>query len=380
MRNRKLAKRILTAVMVLSLSACGTVWADEDAENAAANDTGELTMAEAAAAVEGEWDQEAEFASAIESMDLSGVVSDCEEKDLTMSTHVSETDSSFLYCLAFKEAVETLSGGAMTVELYSNSQLYGQAEALQAVQQGTLDIANSDTTLLANYNPAASVLDMPCFLKSRNQAVALTSDPDVMGFINDAIGDSNMHLLSVVPMDFRNALCKDMDIDSVDDFKGFILRVPEAPHTIAAFEAIGATATVIPSSEAYTSVQTGVADGLEGNAEYIYLSKFYEVAKNLVQTHHIFSFLDFVMGKEAYEALTDNQKAVIDAAAEQAHGAFLHYTERLFPAMYKALQDEGVVFTEIDRQALVDATEEYRNNYITENGLEEVVEKINSIG
>lgn len=378
MKIKKLVSIVLSTIMVLSLSAFAVH--AEDAENAAANDSGELTMAEAAAAVEGDWDQEAEFASAIESMDLSGVVDGCEEKDLTMSTHVSETDSSFLYCLAFKEAVETLSGGAMTVELYSNSQLYGQAEALQAVQQGTLDIANSDTTLLANYNPAASVLDMPCFLKSRNQAVALTSDEEVMGFINDAIGESNMHLLSVVPMDFRNALCKDMDIDEVGDFKGFILRVPEAPHTIAAFEAIGATATVIPSSEAYTSVQTGVADGLEGNAEYIYLSKFYEVAKNLVQTHHIFSFLDFVMGKDAYEALTDNQKAVIDAAAEQAHGAFLHYTERLFPAMYKALQDNGVVFTEIDRQALVDATEEYRNNYIEENGLAEVVEKINSIG
>ena len=76
------------------------------------------------------------------------------------------------------------------------------------------------------------------------------------------------------------------------------MRTPEAPHTIAAFEAFGANPTVIPSGEAYTAVQTGVADGLEGHPEYVYLQKFYEVAQNYVQTKHVFTFTAYSMSQK----------------------------------------------------------------------------------
>lgn len=350
---KKLLSMILVAVLVLSLSV--VAFADDAL-----------------------WDQPAEFEKALATMDLSNVIEGVEKKSFTMSTHCTENDSNYLYALAFKQAVETLSGGAMTVNLYANGQLFGQSDALQAVQQGTLDIANSDTALLANYNPGAGVLDIPFLMKNREQAVRCVQDDEFAAFINDMISDSDMHLLSILPLNFRNALVKNMDIDSVDDFKGFIMRTPEAPHTIAAYEAIGATPTVIPSGEAYTSVQTGVADGLEGHAEYMVLQKFYEVAKNYVQTQHVFTFTDYVMSGKVYNSLTDKQKEVVDAAAKQAQGVHVAYTANLYPAMYATLEANGCKITEIDIQPFVDATAEYRNNYIAQYGLEDLVARVDS--
>lgn len=363
----KTSKRILTfvlaAMMILLLAACGS-----------------QPAADKPADAEKLWDQPAEFEKALATMDLSGVVADVEplDKALTMNTHCSEADSNYLYALAFQKAVETLSGGQMKVEVYANGQLFGQADALQAVQQGTLDIANSDTALLANYNPAAGVLDVPFLMKNRDQALRCVQDEEFAAFINDMIKDSDMHLLSILPLNFRNALVKNMDIDSVDDFKGFIMRTPEAPHTIAAYEAIGATPTVIPSGEAYTSVQTGVADGLEGHAEYMVLQKFYEVAKNYVQTQHVFTFTDYVMSAKVYNGLTDKQREVIDKAAKLAQGVHIAYTANLYPAMYATLEANGCKITEIDIQPFVDATEEYRNNYIEQYGLQDLIAKVNS--
>lgn len=326
----------------------------------------------------GTWDQKAEFRKGLDAMQLGNPVEGVEAVSFTMSTHCSETDSNYLYALAFQKAVDKLSGGKMSVNVYASGQLFGQADALQAIQQGTLDIANSDTALLANYNPAAGILDIPFLFANREQALKAVQDKEIVAYINRMIEGSGMHLLSVMPLNFRNAFCKDLKIASVEGFKGFIMRTPEAPHTIAAFEAIGATPTVIPSGEAYTSVQTGVADGLEGHAEYMWLQKFYEVAKNYVQTQHVFTFTDYVISKKVYDGLTDAQKAVIDRAADAALQVHINYTSQLYPAMYANLKDAGVKITEIDRKPFEDATADYRNKYVRENNLQELVDKINS--
>lgn len=376
----------LTGAMVLSLVACGssapdatTVAETVETTVAVSGKTEARNSADRTGGVAaGTWNQAAEFDKAIGTMDLSAKVNGCEAAELTLSTHCSETDSNYLYALAFEKAVEELSGGAMTIEVYGNGQLFGQADALQAIQQGTLDVANSDTALLANYNKAAGVLDIPFLFKNREQALKVVTDQEISAFIDGMIADSGMHLLSVLPLNFRNSLVKNMEIGAVEDFNNFIMRTPEAPHTIAAFEAIGAVPTVIPSGEAYTAVQTGVADGLEGHAEYMYLQKFYEVAKNYVQTEHVFTFTDYVMSKAVYDSLTDNQKKVIDAAAKEAQKVHMAYTANLYPAMYANLVGEGVKITEIDKQPFIDATADYRDNYVLENNIRELVDKINA--
>lgn len=380
--KKKMISLLLAGVMTVALTACGGSDSGSSTSTAATQTTGAVESANGVDRTGGyeanSWDQPSEFDKAMAVMDLTAVVDGCEAKSLTMSTHCSETDSNYLYALAFQKAVDTLSGGQMKVEVYGNGQLFGQNDALQALQHGTLDIANSDTALLANYNSVAGILDIPFLFKNRDQAVKAVQDEEISNYIDGLIADSDMHLLSLLPLNFRNALVKDMKIDSVDDFKGFIMRTPEAPHTIAAFEAIGATPTVIPSGEAYTAVQTGVADGLEGHAEYMWLQKFYEVAKNYVQTEHVFTFTDYVMSKKVYSGLTDKQKKVINEAAKQAQQVHLAYTAELFPHMYANLKSAGVKITEIDKQPFIDATEEYRSKYISENKLKEFVDKINS--
>ena len=46
--------------------------------------------------------------------------------------------------------------------------------------------------------------------------------------------------------------------------------------------------------------------------------------------------------------------------------------------MYANLKDAGVKITEIDRKPFEDATADYRNKYVKENNLQELVDKINS--
>ena len=146
--------------------------------------------------------------------------------------------------------------------------------------------------------------------------------------------------------------------------------------TIAAFEAIGANPIVIPSGEAYTAVQTGVADALEGHAEYMVLQKFYEVAKNYVQTQHVMTFTALNMSEQVYQSLTDEQKQAFAEAADEALDYFYDYTENLFEEKYAELEEQGVKITEIDRTPFEEACAPFIQEFIEENDLQDLYDQI----
>lgn len=301
------------------------------------------------------------------------------EMKLTLSHHVSDNDSNHVFATSFAEAVKDLSGGKMSVEIYPSGQLFGQADALSALSQGTLDIALSDTALFANYDPAGALFDMPYLIDSREQAIKMVKDDEIMNVMKDKMVVKGIRVLSVQPLYFRSSLVKDESINSIDGFKGLIMRTPEAPHTIAAFQAFGANPTVIPSGEAYTAVQTGVADGLEGHPEYVYLQKFYEVAKNYVQTNHVFTFTAYSMSQKKYDAMSDAQKEVIDKAVVVARDAFLDYTDTLFQEALANLEKQGAKITEVDLAPFKAATESYVSKFVADNDLQEIYDKIQNL-
>ena len=65
--------------------------------------------------------------------------------------------------------------------------------------------------------------------------------------------------------------------------------MPESAVYIKTFRLLGANPTPIPRGEVYTSLQTGVVDGMEGSSESVYTEKFYEVTKYLSKTFHIYA-------------------------------------------------------------------------------------------
>lgn len=351
---KKLLSILLAGTMIFALTACG-------GEKNASSDTKATNGGETAVAAK-------------------DVVQGVEPMELTLSHHVSENDSNHVYAEAFAKAVNDLSGGKMKVDVYANGQLFGQADALAALSQGTLDIALSDTALFANYNPAGALFDMPYLIDSREQAIKMVQDEEIINKVRDImIKSAGIRVINIQPLYFRSALVKNEKINSIDGFKGLIMRTPEAPHTIAAFQSFGANPTVIPSGEAYTAVQTGVADGLEGHPEYVLLQKFYEVAKNYVQTKHVFTFTAYSMSQKTYDKMTAPQKEVIDKATVVAQKAFLDYTSTLFEDAMAKLEKEGVKITQVDLKPFKESSADYVNKFVEKNNVKDIYDKIQKL-
>lgn len=299
---------------------------------------------------------------------------------LKLSHHVTEGDSNDILFNEFADLVSEKTNGEVEIDIYANGQLYGQKDGLEALTLGTLDLAMSDTSLWSNYDVSTGLLDMPYVFKSREHAIKVSSSDIVDPIKQKLIDSAGIRPIMIQCLDFRNTFLKDMEVSTYEDFKNLKIRVPEAPTIIKTYQNVGANPVVIPSGEAYTSVQTGVADGLEGHAEYMVLQKFYEVAKNYVQTQHVMTFTSLNMSEDVYTSLSDSHKTALNEAAREALEYFYEYTEELFAQKFDELEANGVTITDIDRTPFQDAVKPYVAEFVEEYGLQDLYAEIQKAG
>ena len=247
------------------------------------------------------------------------------------------------------------------------------------MKAGTLDMTIIDTGTLANYNPAAGILDMPYLFSTKEQAIETVSGDIGKDFMDMVTETTGIRPISLQTIAFRSTLLKDTVIETLDDFKGVKVRIPENPSIEACFSALGATPVAIPSGEAYTAVQTGVTNGLEGNIEYIAQMKFYEVANVFNLTEHVMTFTAFCMSDAVYQSLTAEQQTAIDEAAAEAMDYFYDLYEDIEADAKQAMVDAGVSFVEIDKAPLIEACAPALEEFVAENGLEDMYSAIQAL-
>lgn len=309
----------------------------------------------------------------------SGNTSSGGAKVLRLSTHLSGDHSTMQMAEKFKEILKEKSGGSLDVEFYTDGQLGGQTENCESLKAGTVDMTIIDTGTLANYNPKAGILDMPYLFASKDQAIAAVSGDVGQEFMDMVTESTGIRPISIQTIAFRNTLLKDKAMDSLADFQGVKVRIPENPSIEACFSALGATPVAIPSGEAYTSVQTGVTDGLEGNCEYIAQQKFYEVANTCSLTEHVMTFTAFCVSDAVYQSLTTEQQTAVNESAVEAMEFFYELYEEIDSNAIQAMKDGGVTFHELDKEPLMAACAPALEKFVSDNGLDDMYAAIQAL-
>ncbi|CAA0102849.1 Monocarboxylate 2-oxoacid-binding periplasmic protein [Zhongshania aliphaticivorans] len=120
------------------------------------------------------------------------------------------------------------------------------------------------------------------------------------------------------------------EINSLEDVKGLKMRIPGSGGEV--WNRLGGTSVTLPGGELYTSLQTGVIDATEWVAPYNDLAfGFHEVAKYYYYPgwHEPGSTLELIINKQAFEALPEDLKAIVETAARYANADMLdEYTAR----------------------------------------------------
>jgi C4-dicarboxylate-binding protein DctP len=218
--------------------------------------------------------------------------------------------------LKFKELAEKALPGRVQVQVFPNSQLFGDGKEMEALLLGDVQIIAPSLAKFPKYTPKLQVFDLP-FLFDDIQAVdAFQSGPQGKALL-ESIVSRGLRGLGYWHNGMKQLSTNKDKLTRPEDVKGLKFRIQASDVLEAQFRALGANPQKMAFSEVYQALQTGVVDGQENTWSNIYSQKFHEVQKTIAETNH--GVIDYMVVTNAkwWDGLApDIRKGLSEAMAE----------------------------------------------------------------
>jgi len=244
----------------------------------------------------------------------------------------------------------------LEARIYPANQLGEERAVVEAMQLGagaTMHIGG--TAIHNNFNKRMGVLDLPFMWINYDHAHHVLD-----GKVGETLAAEHEKLgLKVLGWQdswgYRNVVTTKKEIKKPEDLKGLKIRTIQTPTYVAALNAMGASATPMAFGEVYTSLQTGVLDGFEHASAVVYTGKYYEVAKYVTLTGHLFGPTVTVISKKEWDGYTDKEKQVVAAAAKLAQDVNRSLSVQRDAESLDKLKAKGMIVNPIDKTGFVKA-------------------------
>lgn len=353
--KKRVLNAALAALLALSLGACGgsakqeTKAGGEKQETKAASEKGESAESKA----EDASSQGAESASSTDYQVNEKAAADPKVKLVMaevnpLDTIVGKTD------LKFKEAVESISGGSISIDLQASGVLGSENDVLDSVLAGgdSIDISRISAFALTSYGGEKSkLLSVPFTFESREHFWKFAQSDLAKEFLEEP-KEKGLPIRGLFYGEegFRHFFTKEPAVE-VKDLKGRKLRVSNDPIMTGMVQGFGANPTVVPFNELYSALQTGVVDGAEQPMANYLSNAFPEVAPNLVLDGHTLGVIEIVISDKGWAKLTENQQKVLEEAGRIAGDYDREIAEQAEKEVLTKIKSSGVNVVEVTDKA-----------------------------
>lgn len=278
----------------------------------------------------------------------------------------------------FKEQVESLSGGSITIDLQASGVLGSENDVLDNILAGgdTIDLSRISAFALTSYGCKKSMLlSLPYTFVSREHWWNFANSDLAPDFLNEP-QELGLPVRGVFYGEegFRHFFTVD-PVSGIEDLAGMKLRVSNDPVMNGLVEGLGATPTVVSFNELYSALQTGVVDGAEQPIANYASNAFPEVANNLILDGHTLGAVQVVITDNAWNKLTANQQNAIMEAGKAAQEFNASLSEDEENRVLEELKADGCNVVEVPDKT---AWQEACAQVITDNtaGLEDLYQQL----
>lgn len=294
-----------------------------------------------------------------------------------IAAHVNTEDSSFhAGMVSFKENLEELSGGTITVEIHPNGELGGnENELVEKMATGTVDVIVAAPNFVAAIVPEADLFSIPYLYEDVEHWERVVTGEVGQKILDKIEAGTDFHPLGYWQCGVREYFGK-KPITVPDDLKGVKIRVHNSETIQSIWSALGAQPAVLAYNELYSGLQNNVIEAAENDLANILQQKFFEVGKYISMTNHDIATRYFMMSKDKYNLLTDEQKAWIDQAAEESCKEQWAFDRNLIEEARVELVKAGAIFNEVEMDEFVEKTAEVREKAAAKIGVADEFKKI----
>jgi len=215
--------------------------------------------------------------------------------------------------------VKDETGGSVEIQLFPGGQLGSSRDVIEATSTGAIQLVDEGAAQFGQFVPQFSILEAPYIWRDPAHVRTALSSP-LLDEVNKQLVDKRgMRIIGSTYYGKRHVTSGSKAIKTVEDMKGFKLRIPEVDTFRAMTEAWGARPTPLNFSELYLALSQGAVDGQENPLPTIQSAKLYEVQKYLVLTGHIITPRLIAVNEASWSGLTDKERASLRKAVAE-HG------------------------------------------------------------
>ncbi len=261
----------------------------------------------------------------------------------------------------FKEVAEREGDGRLKVEVFPNSELYGDKDELQALQNGAVQMLAPASAKFTTIAPQLQVLDLPFLFDSVEEIPEVASPDTPVGkaiFENQALAEKNVKVLNLWDNGLKQ-LSSNRPMNTPANLKGLKFRIQPSDVLRDQFAAWGASSTPLAFAEVYNALQQGVVDGQENPYSNIESQNMHTVQKHITESNHGYIGYVLVVNQDFYEGLPDDLKQAVDTAAQESSDFNREVAANINQEAKKTVEQAGTtritVLDEQQRKAFKDA-------------------------
>ena len=193
--------------------------------------------------------------------------------------------------LKFKELAEKALPGKVEVQVFPNSQLFGDGKELEALLLGDVQIIAPSLAKFGKYTPKIQIFDLPFLFDDIHAVDRFQASPEGQSLL------TSMSKKGILGLGYLHNGMKQLSANTKlltpADAKGLKFRIQASDVLESQFKAVGANPQKISFAEVYQALQTGVVDGTENPWSNTYSKKFHEVQKFIMESDH--GVLDYMV-------------------------------------------------------------------------------------
>lgn len=214
---------------------------------------------------------------------------------------------------AMADKIAAATDGEVTIQVYPGGALGGNpVEQYERALNGVADIAFIVPGYTASKFPMTTLLELPTVVENTTATARIN---DNLKFLSKEY--KRVHLLSLFSNSASVLYTRNTPVRGIDDVKGMKIRVPSRNAGLVV-ESWGAVPVSMPGPDAYNAMQTGVIDGILGDAAMVYGARWIEIANYITEGLNASILpMGLIMNRDAYDDLSEANKAALDKIGQE---------------------------------------------------------------
>lgn len=218
----------------------------------------------------------------------------------------------------FKKLIEEKTDGAIKVTVYPGTLTHSEAEAMEFVKSGTVDMDTNSAGHIAGFDEDIQFLQLPYLFKNHAHYLVARQSDVIQKILAGLEKKTGLIALGIYSDCNGFAIASTKPINTIEDAKGTKLRCMQNPLFVDVYKDFGFTVTPTDWDELYTSLQTGLVDADDMGIYCNNIFKMSEVVSNYAILRQLWTQKVLFISPRTWNKLSADQQKLVRSIANEA--------------------------------------------------------------